>query len=1021
MVVIRAGRWFNDGVLLAATLAVAASPLGGWLAGWWLAVPLLYSYNGALLVAVSLAAWFLRARRPGSVPSRVLNAVDLVLLRDGLLAVLVAGVFHAHPQLLPAAAALAGAQLLPALLGRVNSAYMAVWYLDVRILSAQPPNVRWAIWERWARDALLAPRRPDDNLLRVMVVRAQESVNSEQRLQLPLGVDLTSDSQQLLALVDEALRFLEGWLLLQEYPPGRWEAITERVTSIQAVAGTAKAQLAISRGQYEEASAHLARTADLNRRRGMRNFVAFGELYWMSDRDPGDALRIAQDESLSRVIRRVAMFGAAYEAGQAEDLELAAELYQRAEAIRPGRRDRAAVLAEVRRDLGRRYPWWMLRGSIAPMRMVERNLAGMTREAITGVPFLVDWGDLNELQNGVSSGRHALRIGQYARAVQVLSEVADEAERRGYPFIAFNACHWLARAQAGNGDPAAAYQSVRRAVDSYGLYRAALLHPGGEEDLGGLTLVHAYAITLLTEHPQIAERPWTTAFEVAEQARARGMLEKLGAAMPPPAGSDALVDREQAAVQAYAQALDALEAAEGDQRIARLDMVRSWRAELAACWTAMIEAGGATAEYAQLRGAIPTSYDHARRLLAAMGGTPATVFDYHVTDDADMVVFVIRADLPEPAVVRITHEHAAIYRALRRADWSGELRELDEVMRPFLAPVLEWSAPGDVVCFAPFGSMHAIPLHAMTVGGTTLIDRNPVCYVPSLTVLQHCAAKRVGRRERALVMADSRDDQPLPHARIQAAQIGALFPVGRGVTRLGAEATMAALQDGLADVDLLHLACHGEFAPDDPARSRILLAAADQLTVAELMRMRMRADLVTFSACESAVSQHELGEELTGLAQAAMYAGTPSVLATLWSVDQIATSVLMSSFYRRLLSGVSKVTALREAQQETRDMAGEALIAYCEEAMPHASESGQWLLRHDIADARFRCRDFAGALAIYQELTEVPDPPGGVERLRLAQTRCRRALNRPLAVDYAVRPFAHPYYWAPFVLIGDWR
>jgi CHAT domain-containing protein len=1016
---IRLGRWFNDGVFLAATLIVAAMPVGRWLATWWLAVPLLWAYAGVILIVWSLGAWALRGKWPASVVSRVVNAVDFLLLRDGLLAVFVACVFHGRPELVPAAAGVAAAQLLPSVVGRSFGMHLNVWLIDVQLLATRQPAVRWAMWEQWGRDALLKPLRPDDNLLRVMVTRALNGVSGDRSLPASVPIEVIGEPQTLLSLVDEAVVFLEGWLLLQQYRRGQYERIDDRVMSIKAFAGTAKAQLAISLGRYEEANAELSRSAEITRRRGLPNMAAFGELSAAVGDAGLVAVRIAQDESLSLVIRRAALFAAAYGASDAGDLEAAAALCQQAAAIEPTRRDRAVIMAEERRDYGRWGPKWRFRSSVRQVEMVERNLAGFVLSAVTGVRFQPDFGDVNKLRNDATAGREAVRSGEYATGIRILSEVADDEERRGNAFALFDACYWLARGHSGEGDSNAAYDSLRRAINSYDLYRAALIDPAGETTLGGLTLAHAYAITLLADHPELEEHPAVAAFELSEQARARGMLERLGAALPPPDGPDALVAREREAVEKYAAALAWSENSDGDTRVAALHMLRSWQAELAACWTAMAEAGGRTAEYAQLRQARPVTYDEARRMLAGLDGPPVTVFEYHITDDADMVIFVTRADLPEPAVVRVPHEHATIYKTLRLVDWHGDLRLLDEALQPFLTPILEWTDPGDIVCFVPFASMNAIPLHAMTVGAGTLLDRNPVCYVPSLTVLRHCVAKRSGGRSRALVMADSRADQPLPHARIQAAAIGALLPNER--LYVGDDATLDSLHAGLDTADLLHLACHGEFLPDDPEQSGILLAAGTRLSAADLMGLRMRADLVTFSACQSAVSRHDLGEELSGLAQAAMYAGTPSVLATLWSVDEIASSVLMTAFYRRLLAGESKVTALREAQRETRAMTAADLVAYCERALPDVPEEDQWLLRHDIADARLRARDFAAALAGYEKLAAEPDPPGGAERLRLAQIRCRRALRRPAAVDYSVRPFEHPYYWAPFVLIGDWR
>ncbi|MGH3716294.1 MAG: CHAT domain-containing protein [Micromonosporaceae bacterium] len=1037
---IRMGRWLVDGILLGVVIAVAASPLGDWLTGGWLAVPFLHRYAGAALIVLSLTAWVLRSRRPGWLPTRALNGIDYLFLRDGLLAAMLAGVFASGSAqttaLAPAALGLASAQLVPPLKALITGGHHRVWSLDVTMLMSQQPQIRLGLWLLWARDALVAPRRPDDSLLRVMVTQALTGVAGNPATPVPIPGIATPDDgfavDELLDMVIEGLYVVETYVLPTLTEPRRG-AVADRVTSIRAYAQTAHAQLAIHRGQHEEAAALLADSATRFQTLGLPNLYAFAQLSQaLGDADPessyAEAIRIAEDESLSAVIRRLALFSAAYQASFDDDKqELAAALYQRADAVRPTRRDRAVILAEAGRDLGRRLFPWQYAGATESLRLVETNTAGLARQHIYGVPFLQNLGDTGVLQTSLDLGRHAVQAGLYAEAAEILSGVAKEAEGREQPFTLLNACYWLALAQKGLDQPAEAYASLRTAVGGYDRYRGGLLDPSTADELGALTMAHLQALSLLAEHPEITEQPAIAGFELAEQARARGMSELLGSEARPPSGDDELTEREKQADMNHGVASMLLDMYEGEQRVWALRQLRSERAALHQVWQEMIAAGGEAAEYAQLRSATPITYPAAQQLLATMSDPPAVVFEYHMTGEADMVLFVARADLPEPVMVHLPYEHAAIYRAVRDADWSGDLDGIDAVLEPFLAPVLEWSQPGEVLCFSPFSSMHRVPLHAMTVGGAPLIERNPVCYVPSLTVLRHCQAKRTGRRERALLLADSSTDAPLPHARVQAAEIQTLLPDGAAPTRIGADASADALHEGLigADsVDLLHLACHGEFDTDDPLQSGIVLSGGERLTVAELMGLTMRADLVTFSACQSGISENEAGEELIGLARAAMFAGTPSVLATLWSVDEIATSVLMSEFYRRLLDGASKVAALREAQLATRAMTGTAVIAYCGQAMTHVAPAEQWLLRQDIADVRFRCRDFAAALAAYQELAEAPEVPGGEPTraaLRLAQTRCRRALRSPGEIEYGVRPFAHPYFWAPFVLIGDWR
>jgi CHAT domain-containing protein len=72
------------------------------------------------------------------------------------------------------------------------------------------------------------------------------------------------------------------------------------------------------------------------------------------------------------------------------------------------------------------------------------------------------------------------------------------------------------------------------------------------------------------------------------------------------------------------------------------------------------------------------------------------------------------------------------------------------------------------------------------------------------------------------------------------------------------------------------------------------------------------------SACETQLGAQSRGDDLVGLTRAFLYAGAPTVIASLWSVNDQATAVLMAAFYRHLRAGASKAQALQAAQAETR-------------------------------------------------------------------------------------------------------
>ena len=200
----------------------------------------------------------------------------------------------------------------------------------------------------------------------------------------------------------------------------------------------------------------------------------------------------------------------------------------------------------------------------------------------------------------------------------------------------------------------------------------------------------------------------------------------------------------------------------------------------------------------------------------------------------------------------------------------------------------------------------------------------------------------------------------------------------RGPWLHGAAATRAAVIHESPHHPILHFACHAHFDPEDPLASDLTLADG-RLTVRQILdELSLHADLVVLSACETGQSRLQRGDELIGLARAFIYAGTPSVLVSLWPVDDITTCLLMETFYDHLLAGRSPAAALAHAQQTLRTMS--------------------------TAD-------------LYQRLIASGLSPqeAGAEIARL-----RQSVATLLAVTSGPESLlAHPYYWAPFMLVGD--
>jgi CHAT domain-containing protein len=261
------------------------------------------------------------------------------------------------------------------------------------------------------------------------------------------------------------------------------------------------------------------------------------------------------------------------------------------------------------------------------------------------------------------------------------------------------------------------------------------------------------------------------------------------------------------------------------------------------------------------------------------------------------------------------------------------------------------------------------------------------------------------RRELDQLLASTRGPAPkaLPGTRREVEALAALLPKDRVQLLLGSDASEQRLDQlatagKLKDYRLLHFATHGALDSDTPARSALLLASdrlpdaerqvregkkvyTGRLTVGTVLGWKLDADLVTLSACETGLGREAGGEGMLGFVQALVRAGARSVLVSLWPVDDAATALLMTRFYENLLGQ-------REGLKAPLGKA-EAL-----------AEAKQWL--------RGLPRPQAEALAAQLSKGE----------LRLTVSPLKPAAPAT-AHDKGDRPYAHPYYWSAFVLLGD--
>jgi CHAT domain-containing protein len=124
----------------------------------------------------------------------------------------------------------------------------------------------------------------------------------------------------------------------------------------------------------------------------------------------------------------------------------------------------------------------------------------------------------------------------------------------------------------------------------------------------------------------------------------------------------------------------------------------------------------------------------------------------------------------------------------------------------------------------------------------------------------------------------------------------------------------------LENFDYIHLATHGFVNSQYPELSGLLLTQDSKskedgvLYTGEILGLNLNAELVTLSACETALGKKVEGEGVRGLSTAFLLAGSKNVIASLWKVSDESTSKLMIEFYTQLLSGKDKASALRLAK-----------------------------------------------------------------------------------------------------------
>jgi len=356
--------------------------------------------------------------------------------------------------------------------------------------------------------------------------------------------------------------------------------------------------------------------------------------------------------------------------------------------------------------------------------------------------------------------------------------------------------------------------------------------------------------------------------------------------------------------------------------------------------------------YADLKYPKVITYDEVQYELMSSG---EAYFAYSVGKDTSHAFVVTRNglkifDLPARDILR---RQVSAYRKAISDHQNRDFRLGRELFQELVSPGLE---PGlKRIVFIPDDILNLLPFETLLTRGESnswLIRDYMISYVPSFSSLRVLKQRhRNGPKPKGDLLAigdttyGSEGDgkgaipepdilyglgsspgislPPLKYSGLEIQNISRLFHQSK-VTILEKEnATKRRLRSlSLSDFKIIHFAAHSVIDDKKPARSAIVLSFnRDQaedglLQTRDIYNLKLNADLVTLSACQTGLGQFIRGEGIEGLSRPFFYAGASSVLMSLWAVNDQATYLLMERFYRHLRGSETLVEALRNAKLE---------------------------------------------------------------------------------------------------------
>ncbi|MDQ7834058.1 MAG: CHAT domain-containing protein [Humidesulfovibrio sp.] len=526
---------------------------------------------------------------------------------------------------------------------------------------------------------------------------------------------------------------------------------------------------------------------------------------------------------------------------------------------------------------------------------------------------------INQTKILLAQGEALLALGNDDKAKAAFTQADGLSREMGLRDSQWRALHGLARLDIAAGKRQEAKDLLQKAVDVIEGMRAELKVDQLKDGfIADKAVVYEDLVTLLADMGEVAE-----SFRTAERSRARNLIDLLGNKRRSPQHKEdqALYERINAVRSALREQESLLAQAQGkNEREVYAKGVKRLQDDYR---DILLELQANRPDIASLVSVNPLTLADVQRMLEP----GVALLTYYVTAN-EILCWTVDRDRVELTRTRLGRDTLGqmilTYRRMLQnlEPVEAHSKELHALL---LAPVLPKLNGVKVLGIIPHDSLHTLAFATLSDGDSNLLDRYPLFQLPSASVFKFTLERRKAERNTKVLAVGNPDlhDQSLelPFAEREVGSLAWNYPNMTALTR--EKATKSWISEHISDFGIIHLATHGEFDPVNPLFSALKLVSDKKdkdgdLDAAEIFDLKISADLIVLSACQTGLGKVTSGDEVQGLNQAFLYAGTHALVSSLWRVSDISTAMLMKQFYREYQSR-PKAESLRRAMLHVKN------------------------------------------------------------------------------------------------------